>query len=548
MEDGKNKERKRKRDQQTHKCNESKRRKQEPDEEESLPIITRTPKRLETPRRSRTPKRRQKSNFSQGLFGQTSNFDSSPGILEDSSKLPSSPSPSSLHSSVSKSPASSVGHSSREMNFTRVQSIKLKPDKRFSTLMGSKQGEHVSAYVLYEELILSILQDTNAKGMINSLKEGVSCIASGFDEEQEKKLRESQGKFFEVVGSNVPRKKRQFIADAIKSHCKKNKELAANLGGYEAIKKENDDAVRNSNRANLIEVIEQIVEVVLRASNKMQYVSFPKQGGLATPSRDEKTLKNDLRALNDYLFKLYRHEDVIDHTTKEVVNDAVNSDADFSNTLKRRKVERGYKYAGYSFASQKKQKKQDLVNTIEEVILSIQDRNTFIKEVADKIKLLFWYPMVDDDFLIEPSQWEEEAHKCHYNVGTQFRDNDLETLYYVAARHIVLIFNCYKGLTYLPEEMQEAIVDKFLEYVLDKPSLGKSGDYGQGWCQHPDFKSKNHDDIMGRLKEGINEYASLNYAVGKFRMREQHELEDDTEDDLSMEAENDFSEDGSFSP
>jgi hypothetical protein len=451
-------------------------------------------------------------------------------------------------STPTKTPISSVPHSTQSSRLSMGQSKKLMPEKRFTTLIG-KQGEHVSAYSLYEELVLSTLQRTNAKEAVNSLQEGVACIASGFNGQQKQTLKRLHEKFFDVIDNNISREERQFVKAALtKRKCSKKftgefskKTSSINL---EKIEEKIDVALRNSNKANLLEVADQIVDVILQATNKMQYVCFPKEGGAQAPSRDEKTLKNDLRALDNWLFKLYDCDSINDAT----VNNAISID----NQLIRREIKRGYKYAGYSFAQKLSTDQPEMVikskqgktnkhgkkstssgksatNKIDNII-TYDKQKKFIEEIADKIQLLFWYPMIRSG-LIPEEKWEEKAGLHGYNKYTAFRTNKLDILYQVAARHIVLIFNCYKGLTYLPEDMQKAIVDNFLEYLLNKPKSGQNGDYGQGWCECSEFGNCDDPDKKIILKEGIEKYAKLDYTGRQFKMYDDSELKYNTEDD-----------------
>jgi hypothetical protein len=61
-----------------------------------------------------------------------------------------------------------------------------------------------------------------------------------------------------------------------------------------------------------------------------------------------------------------------------------------------------------------------------------------------------------------------------YNQGTKPRNNDLEILYQLAGRHLVLAFNCFSGLGCFHEDYQKRITDDFLQNsVLEENRRGK---------------------------------------------------------------------------
>ena len=69
----------------------------------------------------------------------------------------------------------------------------------------------------------------------------------------------------------------------------------------------------------------------------------------------------------------------------------------------------------------------------------------------------------------------------------------------------------------IPEDMQKAIVDNFLEYLLNKPKSDQNGDYGQGWCECSEFGNCDNPGKKIILKEGIEKYAKLDQAIDKIR-------------------------------
>ena len=66
-----------------------------------------------------------------------------------------------------------------------------------------------------------------------------------------------------------------------------------------------------------------------------------------------------------------------------------------------------------------------------------------------------------------------EKKNKKYKDGTKPRDNNLNTLYNVAAWHVVLVFHCFKGLQALNPDIQENIVGEFIKNVLSQQNWDK---------------------------------------------------------------------------
>ncbi len=415
------------------------------------------------------------------------------------------------------------------------------------TAMGA-QGEHVSAYSLYVELVLSILESTNAKHFSKNLIPGLKCIGIGefLDEKKEKKEKQGKGEKLQglieelqaVKEENISKDERQYIINIFERHLKNCQEDDTEREKCEKVLDRNINAIRHSNRANLVAVIEKIILVVLENTNIMRYVSFPRQGGEETPSRGERTAKNDLRVLNDFLLELAGRFDEARAVLEQ-----------HASSLSHREIKGGFGYAGYSFAvidkkssgklskEEEKSEESECKKISKEVITEIiSDEQKFINQIADKMNLLFWYPMIPEEKLIKPENWKEKAKQYNYSKNAQFRTNKLEILYQVAARHIVLIFNCYKGLVYLPENIQEEIVDQFLGYIL---AVNENKNRGQGWSNHSDWLEEEEIEKKQKLKDGIERFANLNYIEGKFAMKDELSQDDtDEEDDFLSEESN----------
>jgi hypothetical protein len=105
---------------------------------------------------------------------------------------------------------------------------------------------------------------------------------------------------------------------------------------------------------------------------------------------------------------------------------------------------------------------------------SINDRKFkgVIMQTSKHVTDLFWYPRIEDGKLLGPNSKEWQAIKAKkYSQAAMPRDNDVEKLYQVGGRHLVVVFNCFKGFGEFNVGKQEDITNGFLENVVEK----------QGW-------------------------------------------------------------------
>lgn len=115
-------------------------------------------------------------------------------------------------------------------------------------------------------------------------------------------------------------------------------------------------------------------------------------------------------------------------------------------------------------------------------------KKKFVDKIVQHMLELFYYPRIDNVIKPNSAKWERIRRKRGYNKGTQPRNNNPEILFQVTARHIVLVFNCFKGLSKLDPDIQDSIVKNFLKGIIEK----------QGW--------EKEGITLGVLKLGIAEY------------------------------------------
>jgi hypothetical protein len=393
--------------------------------------------------------------------------------------------------------------------------------ERGRTMIG-QQGEHVSAYTLYEELVLSILENTNTKHAADALQNGLSCLL--LSEKAQFELQQIYQQGAEKIDQNISKEDRAHIIGTL-SECytltrdktlidrfvqtvhtpeteqgmqdaKIVKKVLINIQKNQSDRSKivkTRDAIRTANRVNLSKLVKEIVNSFLKGANKMHYVSFPLEGMPSNPhTGQEKTAKNSLRVLSEFLCD-------INESAQELTNNP------FSKVTAKHKQE-----LFNNFGIRVDDLHIDLKKPSEKLSKSEYARNitsSFIDEVvmnkiAEKINALFWHPRITN--LLDPvsEQWSQIFQKKRYNKGTIPRNNDVDILYHVTARHIVLIFNCFKGLQKLSADMQRNIVDVFLKYVIEF----------QGW--------KDEEINLNQFKDAIMLKARINYETSYFSMRE----------------------------
>ena len=119
---------------------------------------------------------------------------------------------------------------------------------------------------------------------------------------------------------------------------------------------------------------------------------------------------------------------------------------------------------------------------------------------------LFYYPRVAEDKLIDGSseEWKSIIEFKHYNKGALPRDNEVDKLYQVTARHVVLIFNCFRGLCKLGVRVQQAIVDNFLTDLIRK----------KGW--------QSEEIELEDFNKGLVKYANISFEKANFTLKQEN--------------------------
>jgi hypothetical protein len=393
------------------------------------------------------------------------------------------------------------------------------PD-RGRTMLGP-QGEHVSAYTLYEELVFSIIENTNTKHAIDELSSGLACLP--LNEKAKKELEAIYEGVGEQIKENISREKRRKItgtltachrltndAEMIDRFCdsvstneenkKDAKNVKQNLKEIQAHRLDDAsditkvrDAIRDANRLNLSTLVQKTVNVFLAGANKMDYVSFPEEGAEPNPNTgQEKVTKNSLRLLSDFLHSLY---DVLDKDPQTEETEFIGIVKAYGAKLKDYFGIEIDLSSGLKIVTNQKLTQEEKFQQLTDCFINVIVEN----RIAAKISALFWYPKLENQLNSTSNTWKDIVERKRYNKGTQPRNNDLTILYHVTARHIVLIFNCFNALQMFNSDRKEKIIDTFLVNVIKD----------QHWEQMIELQ---------QLKEAITDKIKLNPDTKNFVM------------------------------
>jgi hypothetical protein len=363
---------------------------------------------------------------------------------------------------------------------------------RGRTLIGP-QGEHVSAYCLYEELAYMSCEGLSREAAIVAIRENFGKISLG--KKGLKELEELAGSLSdEEMSSIISREERKKLTRNLRGAnylCEIKQELIEVakmltidkreflIKGLERIDKVDvskvKEALKLGNNAKLSAVVSEMLDVCIWGANKLEYVSFPIEGLGENPNTgEEKKAKDGLRLLSDFLEK---NEDVLE---------------DKKSIAKLNKV---WGISGEMLEAVSASSSLDELLSDEKFI-----------QISDYMAKLFYYPRVAEDKLIDGSseEWKSIIEFKHYNKGALPRDNEVDKLYQVTARHVVLIFNCFRGLCKLGVRVQQAIVDNFLTDLIRK----------KGW--------QSEEIELEDFNKGLVKYANISFEKANFTLKQEN--------------------------
>lgn len=168
-------------------------------------------------------------------------------------------------------------------------------ESRPPTNIGSRQGDHVSAYALLVHLILRCCENLNPKDAIKMMLyifEHYASIQYAHPHQQEAKVKNSDDniqELYEIVKGNLEQcltpDQQNFIITLQEVEAFRSKvELALKLGKYSILER----------------VMQQLIKYYITKRNKLFYTAFPREGNREPPTSEGSRIKKALRILAEY--------------------------------------------------------------------------------------------------------------------------------------------------------------------------------------------------------------------------------------------------------
>lgn len=338
--------------------------------------------------------------------------------------------------------------------------IILISNSRPKTLFGKKQEDHVSAFASFIEMIVAASEDRRAKDV------GLSLYNIGIS------LMPEKTSVFQSVLSNFPSQHQpRYSRMERKALTRRLRNYGENHNDIERLKV----ALKYAEKAEIKDIIQEMGETFLRQLNIDDTISFRKVGAVdRTEGARVRKATHALKAISDIVTISYTNNDVCDQEM----------DYFYENYLKK-----GAKYKdGFNAIAGEKVAKNficalDSYHDIDHKKLALRDYS--INVTNDKIASFF-----GDLF-----DFNYQKHKS----------KNIDLLYRVVARHIVIMLHAFNGLQkldYVPD-----IIDTFLS-----ESVLKSNE----WDKKPRF-TKND------LSQGILRHAEFNVDIKRFAMLTEEE-------------------------
>ncbi len=434
-----------------------------------------------------------------------------------------------------------------------------------------KQGEHVSAYTLFEELIYSAIEG-------RTIKEASTLLLEKFKQLSISKNLTSQ--ITEIITKNQAEIEDKLILRDTR------KDITSNLRACNDYEENKDDQKSDASRAVVFNVVGEksiantreaikrwnlslytpavvnIIDACMVDTNRMLYASFPKERMPKNPhTSNEGHHKNKLRYLSDLLKNIHEIRCLrsLESKSKPESKEAillrksrvmeVLKDVSVLSLLKKHwniEKELIQSYTDYEISVSNKRKSLDDLLLI-----------TKYQFIVDKVCGLFWHPKVNEEET-KAAFDKKQKSKSPYKKGSIPRDNNLDILYQVVSRHIVLIFNAFDGLLFLDPQTKNMIIDGFLTNSIlenwqtvkehkedEKEEVAKAVDYGWKTDIAKTMKQKNPSDaqILEHLKNQLLKYVVLDTENNRFCMNSSKEGKKEGKKEFGINTSNDSNND-----
>ncbi len=348
-------------------------------------------------------------------------------------------------------------------------------NSRVDTNLGKTQGDHVTAYRSFLEMLVAATEGNSLKKTANVITEIAKSLMPDKIAKFDKVLKNLQDEIEKTA--------------TIELRHRVLKDLRA-LKGFKGTKRYTDEEIeilredlKSRRRAVYMRAVEQIGQEFIKQINLDEETAFKKEGPSDTGegARVKKAI-HALKAIN-YLKSIYEEKDSEARETR--------MDRFYSKY-----IEIGAPYKDEANAIFGENKVKDL----NKKWTSILDKKAFLNKLyTDTNKEII------GDFFGDLFDFKYSVHASKPRPDT--------LLYKVVAKHIVIMFHAFDEFQLFDNDTKKEIIDQFLQQkILEK----------EGWSNFKIFqKGKKVTMNLEFLKEGINKY--LNFA--EYRMLSDSEID-----------------------
>lgn len=332
--------------------------------------------------------------------------------------------------------------------------IILVSNSRPETHLGKKQGDHVSAFISFIEMLVTASEDKSAKDVAIYFAD----VAKSVLPEKSDVFDAISLKFQEKASLRYSRSERKALTRQLRERFEDDFMI-----------KKLQTSLKDAERGMIADLIQEMGEAFLKQLNTEKTIAFKKRGDTdrAEGSRVKKAV-HALKAINQ-LEKITKEENVHDIVLEFFYHDYIKVGAKYKDGINAVAGANRVNKAIHNWNNTSASKKH---------ILDVLHQNNKPEKIAGFFGDLF-------DFCYDKHQ-----------------ESDIELLYEVTARHLVIMFRAFDSLQHYENGLRSQIIDTFLQ----KEVLEKSR-----WNEHEaviDLES---------LKLGIGKYSEL--QNGGFRMK-----------------------------
>lgn len=398
------------------------------------------------------------------------------------------------------------------------------------------QGEHVSSYTLFEELVYSSCEGFGRSEALKNLHNAFKSL--GLNKEYLYEIETITEKFIDDIfdknqRENVMNIIQLFNEDKVRSKLLESPDLSEfhedikNIDTVQDLEKVRNE-FRQSNKSAIYNLLDEIMNVYLTKANKIMHASFPKESLPDNPKTgSEKESKNNLRYINQFIIL----------TNNALISEE--KDINLKNISKTKDI--------HSQLLNRKLINEENLNKILSKSITMGNlifNSNLLEKITENTSNLLYYPRITPKVLLKEDsvKWRKIMKANKYNIGTKPRDNDLEKMYQVTARHIVLTFNAFKGFQYLDTPLPEELIERFIKNYVIKDHYVKDIKV-QGWMRELIICEKidSHENVIKRIIEKIgNKYdatSKLQKAINDPAITDYREIiEEAMESDAIMEV------------